>query len=692
MTPVPPFTTFPPTTRPAAPDTATRTTSRPPGRGRRRKAPRGARGPAGVPCTGPDLLDLVLGPDAPPFALLHRPGATGPGQLDLIVGETAAVEKIADIPLPPDGGRSRHEVLALLPYRQIGERGFAFPDDGAPLLTMTVTAQTVLPVDDVAARLPDVPIRLDGAEFDADDAYAATVRRILTDEIGRGTGANFVIKRAFSAELTDYSPRTALSFYRRLLGRDPGSHWTFVIHTGERTFIGASPERHITLDAGTVVMNPISGTYRYPDAGPDLAEVLTFLADTKETNELYMVVDEELKMMARICASGGRVVGPALKQMARLAHTEYLIEGRSDLDVRDVLRETMFAPTVTGGPLESACRVISRYEPEGRGYYAGVVALIGRDATGQRSLDSSILIRTAEIDAAGRLRIAVGATLVRDSDPASEAAETRAKAAGLLEALRAPAGAGTAAAPVEDLRAHPDVLRALAERNRPLADFWFAHPERRSRRAPELADRTVLVIDAEDAFTAMTALILTALGCEVTVVRHDDERLDRADADALDAYDAVVLGPGPGDPTDGDDPKMARLRELAGRLLAGATPFLAICLGHQALSTVLGLDLARRDVPNQGVQRKIDVFGRTELVGFYNTYTAVAPGDRFACPVRGGTVEVFRAATGREVDALRGPGFASVQFHPESILTRNGTELIGDVLVGLLRPRTGGEG
>ncbi|MFH8617767.1 anthranilate synthase family protein [Streptomyces sp. NPDC017979] len=687
MSSVPPFTTFPRTTRPAAPDTATRG----PGRGRRRTGTRGARGPVGTTRTGPDLLDLVLGPDTPPFALLHRPGATGPGELDLIVGETAAVERIADIPLPPDGGHSRHEVLALLPYRQIGERGFACPDDGAPLVTMTVTAQTVLPVADVAARLPDVPIRFDGAEFDSDDDYAATVRRILDDEIGRGTGANFVIKRAFSAELTDYSPRTALSFYRRLLGRDPGSHWTFVIHTGERTFIGASPERHITLDAGTVVMNPISGTYRYPDTGPDPAEVLAFLADTKETNELYMVVDEELKMMARICESGGRVVGPALKQMARLAHTEYLIEGRSTLDVRDVLRETMFAPTVTGGPLESACRVISKYEPEGRGYYAGVVALIGRDATGRRSLDSSILIRTAEIDAAGRLRIAVGATLVRDSDPYSEAAETRAKAAGLLEALRGPVGAGTVAAPVQDLRAHPDVCRALAERNRPLADFWFAHPERRSRRVPELVGRTVLVIDAEDAFTAMTALILDALGCEATVVRYDDERLERT-GHAFDAYDAVVLGPGPGDPTDGDDPKMARLRELAGRLLAGATPFLAICLGHQALSTVLGLELARRDVPNQGVQRKIDVFGRTELVGFYNTYTAVAPGDRFACPVRGGTVEVFRAATGPEVDALRGPGYASVQFHPESVLTRNGTELIGDVLVGLLRPGPGGEG
>src|SRR5262249_13182779 len=149
-----------------------------------------------------------------------------------------------------------------------------------------------------------------------------------------------------------------------------------------------SPERHVSLDHGVAVMNPISGTYRYPADGPELTGVLRFLADPKEANELYMVLDEELKMMGRVCDRGARVLGPYLKPMARVAHTGYLIEGRRTRDVREILRDTMFAPTVTGGPLESACRAIARYEPAGRGYYAGVVALIGRDASGQRALDS----------------------------------------------------------------------------------------------------------------------------------------------------------------------------------------------------------------------------------------------------------------------------------------------------------------
>ncbi len=93
-----------------------------------------------------------------------------------------------------------------------------------------------------------------------------------------------------------------------------------------------------------------------------------------------MVVDEELKMMCDICHEGGQVLGPFLKPMTHLVHTEYLLAGRTDRDVRDVLRDTMFAATVTGSPVENACRLIKKYETEGRGYYGAALALLGRDS------------------------------------------------------------------------------------------------------------------------------------------------------------------------------------------------------------------------------------------------------------------------------------------------------------------------
>ncbi|MDH6123571.1 anthranilate synthase family protein [Kitasatospora sp. GP82] len=632
------------------------------------------------------LLERILVEQPPAFALLHRPETGAADEIDVLIGEVSQVEKLADIPLAESRaatGRAEHEVLALIPYRQIAERGFAAAEDGSGLITLTVTEQGALSVDETVGRLPDLPIELVDGRFDVDDeAYAGIVKEILAKEIGQGEGANFVIRRAFVADISGYSTASALTFFRRLLERERGAYWTFVIHTGGRTFVGATPERHVSLSGGVAVMNPISGTYRYPETGPTLTGVLSFLADPKEANELYMVVDEELKMMARISESGGRVTGPHLMEMARLAHTEYFIEGRTTRDVRDILRETMFAPTVTGSPLESAAKVISRYEPAGRGYYSGVVALIGRDAEGGRTLDSSILIRTADIDASGRLQIGVGATLVRDSKPESEVAETAAKAAGLLAAFGAQGAlasglGGTATG--ASLAQHPDVLAALQQRNIALAPFWLETPEQRHRPVPALEGKKVLVVDAEDTFTAMWDHQLRSLGLSVTVRRFDEEY-------SFDGYDLVILGPGPGDPQEADHPKIAHLRRATEQLLGGELPFLSVCLSHQVLCRALGFDLVRRELPNQGVAKKIDLFGRTELVGFYNTFAGRSEADRVAVSLPGleAEVEVSRDPATGQVHALRGPGFRSVQFHPESVLSQDGLSIISEALTSLL--------
>jgi phenazine biosynthesis protein phzE len=369
------------------------------------------------------------------FALLSRQQPAHAPAVEVFLGELCEVAALEDIPLP-ENECSAEQALVLVPYCQLRERGYACIDDGAPLLVMTIRHQERVPVAEALLALPDLDLNVSRGDFDASDSeYASNVRRIIQDEIGGGEGSNFVLKRTFIAEISDYSPHTALAAFRRLLQQEVGAYWTFLVHAGARTFLGASPERHISVRDGMAMMNPISGTYRYPVDGPTLEGIMQFLADAKETDELYMVVDEELKMMARFCPDGGRVIGPYLKEMSRLAHTEYFIEGRTTADPRKILRDTLFAPTVTGSPIENACRVIARYEPHGRGYYAGVIALLGRESDGRPLLDSSILIRTAEIDTHGRLRIPVGATVVRHSDPMSEADETRAKVLALLQAI-----------------------------------------------------------------------------------------------------------------------------------------------------------------------------------------------------------------------------------------------------------------
>ncbi|AWZ05452.1 anthranilate synthase family protein [Streptomyces sp. ICC4] len=617
----------------------------------------------------PDLLARILDGRADDFALLHRPEQAGADTLEILLGEVTEVAALKDLPLAEDPAPGAgHDLLVMVPYGQITERGFRARADGESLLSMAVREQAAVPLGATLSRLPDGPVKCVDGRFDVpDEEYADIVRRVIKDEIGTGEGANFVIKRSYVAQLPDFSRQVALAVFRRLLERESGAYWTFLVHTGGRTFVGATPERHISVHGGVAVMNPISGTYRYPAAGPSLDGVLEFLEDQKETDELYMVVDEELKMMGRVCPSGARLSGPYLKEMARLAHTEYFIEGTTDRDVRDILRETLFAPTVTGSPLESAAKVIHRYEPVGRGYYSGIAALIGHDAAGGRTLDSSILIRTADIDASGRMSIGTGATLVRLSDPVSEVRETWAKAAGLLAALGEP----------EPTRfgAHPAVRRALDGRNERIADFWLRDPGSQTGQEQPLAGQRVLVVDAEDTFTEMIAHQVRSLGCEVTVRRFDEPY-------EVAGHDLVILGPGPGDPREVDHPKIAHLRAAVTGLLAERRPFLAVCLSHQVLSTVLGLPLHRRPVPNQGVQHEIDWFGGRARVGFYNTFAAHTEEDGFDHHAYG-RVRVSRDPETGEVHGLLADGFASMQFHAESVLTQNGPGVIAALLEGL---------
>ncbi|MEV8021413.1 anthranilate synthase family protein [Streptomyces sp. NPDC086554] len=634
-----------------------------------------------------------LGADGRPFALIYRPGSAQNALVEVLTGEVCAVDTLAELPLPdPPSGGARHDLLVAVPYRQITERGFECLDDRAPLLAMHVHEQTELTVEQALMGLPEQNVRVSDSGFDiSDEEYAAIVERVLGDEIGQGAGSNFVIRRSFTARLDDHSVPTELAVFRRLLTGELGSYWTFLFHTGAATFIGASPERHVSRSAdGIVSMNPISGTYRHPGTGPEVSGLLDFLNDPKEANELYMVVDEELKMMARMCSTGGRVHGPFLKEMARLTHSEYVLTGHSDLDVRAVLRETLLAPTVTGSPLENAFRVIRRHETTGRGYYGGVLALIGHDAAGSRTLDSAIMIRTAEVDGEGRLRLGVGASLVRDSHPDSEVAETRAKAAGVLKALGltqenghadgAPTPTGAHTSPAMGAHtspaAHPRVRQALASRNTTLSRFWLdgAHG---SGPDPALAGRRVLVVDNEDTFTGMLGHQLRALGLRTTITRHD-EPMPRQ------GYDIVIVGPGPGDPRDTADPRMNRLRALTRDLLAGSVPFLSICLAHQILADELGLDIIRRTVPNQGVQKQVDLFDRPELVGFYNTYAARTENDFIPGTGRRKPIDISRDPRTGEVHALRGTGFQSVQFHLESVLTQHGPQILGGLLSSLL--------
>lgn len=164
------------------------------------------------------LLERLLDDDCPPFALIRR---RTPGRdhdvVELLIGGVREVERLADIPC---GDRPS---LALVPFRQIRERGFDVRDDGTPLAVLEADETYELPLEEVLEALPRHEVRVEGGGFDVgDEEYAGIVRRVIEDEIGQGEGANFVIRRTYTGEIPGFGRADALALFRRLLAGERG--------------------------------------------------------------------------------------------------------------------------------------------------------------------------------------------------------------------------------------------------------------------------------------------------------------------------------------------------------------------------------------------------------------------------------------------------------------------------------------
>ncbi|MEI2819782.1 MAG: aminodeoxychorismate/anthranilate synthase component II [Marmoricola sp.] len=188
-----------------------------------------------------------------------------------------------------------------------------------------------------------------------------------------------------------------------------------------------------------------------------------------------------------------------------------------------------------------------------------------------------------------------------------------------------------------------------------------------------MAGKSVVILEGEDDFVNMLAHVFSVLGMHPTILKRTDWT-----PDSFTGFDLVVVGPGPGDPRDGDDPKIALYRQAITGLLHSGQPFLSVCLGHQVLCDQLGIGLAYKDIVFQGTQSEVDLFGHQERVGFYNTFVGRA-GDELPAGVT-----VAADPDSGDIHQVNGPHFRGIQFHAESILTENGFALIRGLMLDLL--------
>ncbi len=598
----------------------------------------------------------------------------------VLTGEAMSFDKIDDIPRKssaPSQGRS-YDTISMIPFSQIREKGYQAKNDGEQILTININQFWEQAVDDLVDEIDECDISLEnGFEYDMTaEAYEQLIQQIVDDEIGNGEGANFVIPRTLNGRINDFSTAKALSIFKYLLVNDYGTYWKFIFYNGSRYFIGSTPERHLYVENQKVKMNPISGTFRkgkpYHRRSEFKADLTAFLNNPKEINELFMVVDEELKMMSRMCSQGGAIIGPLLKEMSRLIHSEYLLSGESDKDVIELFKDSMFAATVVGSPVENACNIILKYGKHSRRYYGSAILLLGRDEKGGDTLDSPITIRTLEVDNAGHFQTAVGATLVRDSIASEEVLETDAKGAALLASIVSTEKQEVQPPLMSRLANDDEIAEQLQFRNQYLSNFWFFKQETRLHSEFDNRDIKITVIHNGDDFVYMLKHIFRSFGMVTSIVPYDEYDFSRDDG-AL-----TLVGPGPGNPTQSKEPKMQKNYAIVDALLKSRKPSLFICLGHQFLCHRLGFTVVKKKIPHQGVQEKIDLFGREERVGFYNTFVP-ANSDLSK------NYEVSLAPDNHEMMAIRGDHFIGFQFHPESILTKNGDAILKESIAYLLR-------
>ncbi|RYZ02404.1 MAG: phenazine biosynthesis protein PhzE [Myxococcales bacterium] len=591
-----------------------------------------------------------------PYCLTHQDGKT-----HYASGEIRKQRLLSEVPR-----RGRWPVLSMVPFTQLRERGFEVHDAGEEILSLVPSEYREVSLADVVPGQAPQVRTLGAPTFEMDDAeFEANVARLIKEEICQGEGSNFLLSRKARVTIAEFDWKVANTIFQRLARSEFGAYMTFCFFDGERFFVGSSPERHVTIRKGVVRMNPISGTLPR-SLLKQRSDLIEFLSDAKEVNELFQVVDEELKMMSRICSSGGDVHGPYLKEMSSLIHTEYVLQGHTDGDYMDAFRDSMFAATMIGSPLENAARVIKKYERESRRYYSSALLVTGFDEDGQEYLDSAITIRTMEVSLRGEATIQSGASIVRDSVPENECREVKTKAAGVLRAIETSEPAKPYLAQFRDAK----VDQVLESRNKYLSRFWM-EKQHHSYVEPRVEGKSILIIDNEDEFTHMLKHVLTHLGMRARVVDH------REAEPLVHGAELVLVGPGPGDPTDLADPKMKIVHGIVQGLLDRKAKFMAVCLGHQILSHRLGMRVEPTDPPLQGVQMSIDLFGRREPVGFYNTFFAQRP----ASPIAG--VEIASEPDGR-VTALRSENFCSFQFHVESVLTTNSVPILRDALLWLV--------
>lgn len=457
------------------------------------------------------------------------------------------------------------------------------------------------------------------------DFEAAVVR--LRDRILDGDLFQANLATRFDANL-DVDP---LDLFRALCQGNP-SPYMALLRFDDHAVVSSSPEQLFAVEQGRIRTRPIAGTRgRSDNPADDAALEQDLRSDPKERAEHTMLVDLLRNDIARVSEPGSTRVTEVMS-VERYQHVMHLVscvEGqlRPGTDFIDWLEALFPGGTITGAPKHRACLRIHEEEPVARGPYTGSAGFL----SWSHNAHWNILIRTLVLQD-GRASVHAGSGIVADSVPTAEWKEAGRKAASLLRAGGAP-------------RPDAGTVRRWESWSPPVPS--------------QQVEARVLLIDNYDSFVHNLADYAAACGADVRVRRNDEPLEDE------DWATHVILGPGPGWPGDS-----GTTLDLA----QGTRPTLGVCLGHQALAHVHG-GTVRVAPPVHGktspVHHDEPLFSHLPspftATRYHSLVVDAPPGWIVSAWLDDGTVM-----------AMRHPDRPvwGVQFHPESLLTDGGCEII----------------
>jgi len=486
--------------------------------------------------------------------------------------------------------------------------------------------------------------------------------------------------------------------FQRMIEINPSPYasWLYV-HDHGWSIASASPERLLRTDKGVVSTRPIKGTYpRGKTSQADKNFRVEMVSSEKELAEHLMLVDLKRHDLSKICRPG--TVHWSDFRIEALSTVQHLVSGVSgnlieNIRFGNIISALFPGGSITGCPKIASIAAINEIEGSPRSAWTGS---IGHFHTKSGISEFNILIRTLEAHSGPNKwhgRVQAGGGIVIGSNSSSEVQEARWKATAITDSTW---GFRTGFS-AEDLPKRDVEIIPIPEVNQPVSKLKPGFSKSNCkvgeiiRGDSDISFPTdVLLIDNLDSFTENIANSIVKLGFSVRIVegrpKNQCNISDRINS-WLENYTPknIIIGPGPSRPEQSKiTMELARLA-VEGKIVSDGKyiPVLGLCLGHQALGLAVGWDLTESP---RGAVHGIPSIIKHDSSGLYSELPSPMISMRYNSLILVPKNKFMTCDAWDQSESLvmgiRHPIFPifGIQFHPESVGSPHGYELISSFL------------